>query len=326
MPTWCARVTHSAGPASATRLADGHYLVSDAGNQCVLELDEEGHVAWRFGNPVASRRGLSFPRSVEVSRAGNRLRYLVCDTAHNRVVEVEDGQVEERPFQGERELFWPRCARWSRDRAVVVADGRNCRIVEIGPDGRLMREIHHLRFPSAEALGDPHDVRVLPNGNLLIVDPARDLVLETDWSGRVQWTLGEGDDLRLDDPHSAQLLLDGRVLIADTGHDRLLMVGRDGRNPREIDAVRHDGAFHRLNRPRYAEIDSHGNLVIVDTGNNRVLATNGGGELLWMLSDVHGSRLPRLSQPRWAHLVGRDEVVVCDHYHHRILRLSFRPE
>ena len=54
------------------------------------------------------RRLLSYPRSVEVTGSG---RYPVADTAHDRVIEVIDGQIRERPFKGKPELFWPRCVR-----------------------------------------------------------------------------------------------------------------------------------------------------------------------------------------------------------------------
>jgi hypothetical protein len=88
-----------------------------------------------------------------------------------------------------------------------------------------------------------------------------------------------------------------------------------------FDAVRAESSVLRLNRPRYAEVHPDGAMVIVDTGQNRVLITTLTGHLIWEISDVPGSPLPRLHQPRWATLVSRDEVVISDHFHHRIVYL-----
>lgn len=98
-------------PAFADRLADGRYLVCDAGNRMVAELDDRGRVCWQYGNPVGMRRHLSFPRSVEVGPDG---AVLIADTAHNRVVKDWGGAVRALPFLGVPGLFWPRCARGSR--------------------------------------------------------------------------------------------------------------------------------------------------------------------------------------------------------------------
>lgn len=77
----------------------------------------------------------------------------------------------------------------------------------------------------------------------------------------------------------------------------------------------------RLNLPKYSEVNPDGTLVIVDTGNNRVLAATMAGRLLWDITDLPDSQLPRLYQPRWAALLNRDEVVISDHFHHRIVHV-----
>jgi hypothetical protein len=307
-------------PAFADPLPDGHYLICDTGNGRVIEVDRAGRVVWQYGQQLARRRWFSFPRSVEATGGG----FLVCDTAHNRAVVVQDGALTECPFTDETGLFWPRCVRRLASGSLLIADGRNARVVEVDARGRVLRRLHTLEGPGPSALGDPHDVQMLPNGHLLIVDPSHHLVIEADWAGRLVRAIG-GGEVRLKDPHSAQPLPDGAVLIADTGHDRLVYVDGGGKVIKEQNAFR-GGAYHfRLNRPRYAEVGGEGVLVVVDTGNNRVLAADGAGELAWELSAVAGSRLPLLHQPRWAQLLGRNEVIVCDHYNHRILHLRYHP-
>jgi sugar lactone lactonase YvrE len=307
-------------PAFADGTSDGGFLVCDSGNRRVVELDGSGRPLRQWGRTLARRRSLSYPRSIELR--GERV--LVADTAHDRVVEIADGSSEAWEAGSEAGLFWPRCARRTPRGSVVVADGRNSRIVELGPKGEVRNELHTLDCRECPELRDPHDVRVLPNGRLLIADSASDVVIEADWSGAVRRLVGPGAPTPLDDPHSAQPLADGLLLICDTGNSRILWVDARGEITDELRALV-SGTHHlRLNRPRYAEITDDGTLLVVDSGNNRVCASDPDGNLFWELSTIPGSPLTRLNQPRWAQLLSRDEVLVSDHSHHRIVHLARR--
>ena len=310
-------------PTHAVLLPDGNLLVCDAGNRRVVEYDERGEVRAHWGDSRPSRRLFSFPRSVE-SLAGGGL--LVCDTAHDRVVVVQNGEPTAWPLAAPTDLFWPRCARLLPSGTLLVADGRNGRVLEVAPSGEMLRQLDRLQFDGERPLDDPHDVRLLPNGHLLVTDAPSGLVVETDWGGQVFRAVG-GEDaaVRLRDPHSAQLLVNGSILICDSGNHRVLWVSPGGEIVTDLRALSSGAALLRLSGPRYAEISPAGVLVIADTGNNRVLAAEESGELLWELSYVAGSRLPFLNQPRWAQVTAADEVVVCDHCHHRVLRLRWIP-
>jgi len=305
-------------PTFADILPDGHLLICDAGNGRVLELDRLGNILWQFGNRAIPRRLLSFPRSVEPIPGGG---LLIADTANNRVVEYKGGSLTICPFDDGDPLFWPRCARRSFSGTTLIADGRNGRVIEVSPAGRILHRLDTLYLTSHPRLKDPHDIRQLPDGNLLIVDPSNDLVAIADWQGRVSWIAGAEGTVKLKDPHSAQVLDDGVVFICDSGNGRLLWVDRRGQIVHARESFRVGPHLVRLNRPRFAEIGPEGILVIADTANNRVLAVDPGGELLWLLTDIPDSRVSDLDQPRWVHLLNRNEVLVCDHYHHRILHL-----
>ncbi len=308
-------------PMFADWAGNGHFLICDTGNGRIIEVDGQGQVTWQFGNRSGAERMLSYPRSVDVTGSGH---YVVADTAHNRIVEFDDGGVNERPFHGDRPLFWPRCARQTDSGGLIIADGRNGRILEVSSDGRLLRELFEIELDHNSALGDPHDVHLLPDGHLLIIDSMRDLVVETDWSGRIYRAVGVPGTPELKDPHSAQRLDDGCLLIADTGHHRILLVAPDGSCRSELPAIRSDASWYRLNFPRYVEAIGDGTLVIADTGQNRVLAATPEGQLVWEFSQVPGTHIGRLNQPRWATLINRNEVVICDHFHHRILHVQYR--
>ncbi len=311
-------------PTFAVMLPDGNLLVCDAGNRRVVECDARGEVIMQYGEPPAHRRWFSFPRSVETLAGGG---LLVCDTAHDRVVVVENGAHNPWPVEAAAELFWPRCARILPSGSLLVADGRNGRVLEVAPSGEVLRRLEGLQLDGGRPLGDPHDVRLLPNGHLLITDAPLGLVVEADWHGQIFRAIGgDAGPVTLDDPHSAQLLENGLILVCDSGNDRVVWVGADGAAVTELHALRSDSAWFRFSGPRYAEVSPTGVLVVADTGNNRVLAAAESGELLWELASITGTRLPFLNQPRWAQLTAADEVVVCDHCHHRVLRLRWDPQ
>jgi DNA-binding beta-propeller fold protein YncE len=307
-------------PAFAARSPSGGTLICDAGNRRIVEIDAQGAPTRRWGSALARRRSFSFPRSIEVS--GGRL--LVADTARDRVVEFSEGQVEAWQVGEEAGLFWPRCARRTHRETLVVADGRNSRIVELGRSGELRNELHRLQGSDWQALGDPHDVRMLPNGRLLVADSVMDVVAEIDWSGRIHRLVGLEGPTRLDDPHSVQDLDDGRWLICDSGNSRVIQVDAGGRIVEELCSLVSGPHRSRLHRPRYAELGADGTLLIVDSANNRVLAAGPDRELLWELSAIPGSPIPHLDQPRWAQLVSRNELFVSDHSNHRVLQLMRR--
>jgi sugar lactone lactonase YvrE len=317
----CQMVPHDGtfrDPEHAVLLNNGNCLVCDTGNKRVIELDEHGYIVWNYGAPVVSRRLLSYPRSVDVNGSGG---YLIADTAQDRIIELVDEHVREMPFKGQPELFWPRCARMLPSRSLLIADARNQRVVEISTDGQVLNQLTHIDLDGRRELQDPHDVRMLADGRLLITDSSQDLVIVTDWSGRVFQAVGGKGAGVLKDPHSAQGLEDGGIIITDTGHSRIVVADSSGAVTHEFDCILDGAGKYRLHRPRYVEVTPSGTMVIADTGHNRILAATLEGDFLWELSTIPGSLQPLLNQPRWVRLIGENEVVICDHFHHRILHL-----
>ncbi len=313
------RGTELCCPTSAMPLRDGGWLLCDAGNGRVLELDAGGRVVWQFGDAGIERHAFSFPRSVEST---GRDAYLVADTANDRVVQVHDGRMQVWPMPGTAQLFWPRCARLTAAGSLLVADGRNSRVVELSPSGIVLNELRGIELEGGLALHDPHDVRLLADGTLLLADAGLDLAVIVRWSGEVLWSAGRGSGPDLRDPHSAQRLGDGSMLICDTGHSRILRLDAGARIVVDRQMLRCGPARYRFNRPRHAEIGADGSWLVVDTGNNRILGADREGESAWELSQLPDSPIRWLNQPRWACLIHPHELLVTDHLHHRVLHLQ----
>jgi len=306
-------------PSAIAPASDGNYLICDAGLRCVLELDAMNRILWQVGVTRVRKRYLSFPRSVQRLDGGV---YVIADTAHNRIVEFDGALHRESRASDGASLLWPRAARRTGKGTTLVADGRNSRILELAADGRMLRQLSVLRYGGQGIeLEDPHDVRLLPNLNLLVTDSAANLVFESDWRGNAVWVVGPVAGSTVEDPHSAQMLSDGRIMISDSGNHRILFVDPRTGTSLAMTEFQSRTARYPLSYPRYAEVAEDGTLVVVDSHNNRVLGADLDGNLLWELSRVPRSPLPFLHFPRWAHALSRDEVVVSDHFNHRIVHV-----
>lgn len=309
-------------PACIQETPQGELLICDMGNRSVTEYSWSGQQLWQAGERPVEKLRFSFPRSVEFSKEDGRV--LVADTCSDRIVIADStGDIlRPVPLQESADLFWPRCASRSRE-GIVIADGRRSRIVEVAWDGKILRSLDVLRKSgSLIELSDPHDVRQLKNGNLLITNTGGNCIVEANWQGDVLWSVGMNDGLNLSDPHSAQLTDDGWVIISDPGNHRIVAWNRENSRWYSLESLTGPDCIYRFQSPRYAELDPELGLMIVDTGNNRILAGTSDGQFLWQCDRIPGSPITTLLHPRWAQWISKREFIVNDHFHHRIVHLQ----
>lgn len=130
-------------PLYADVLDNGNCLICDTGIARVIELDEQGYIVWHYGASVASRRLLSYPRSVEVTCSGG---CLVADTAHDRIIENLMARSGKGLFTMSPVCSGTRCVRVLSFGSLLIADARNSRIVEVSATGRVLRQLLHFTF------------------------------------------------------------------------------------------------------------------------------------------------------------------------------------
>jgi hypothetical protein len=276
----------------------------------------------QHGSLKVRKRHLSFPRSVQYL---GKNRYMVANTAQNTIIQADRHGIRELRVNNKCGLFWPRAARKTKSGTILIADGRNGAIRELSPNGNELRYLKQCRHNKLfVTFQDPHDVRLQPNLNLLIVDSPQNLVVETDWNGRAAWVIGLENGVRLADPHSAQQLSDGRIMISDTRNHRIIFVDPGTGSSTSITEVKAGATRCKLCLPRYAEVAPDGTLVIADAGNDRVLITDLDFSFLDILSGIPGSPIPYLRAPRWVQPITRDELIISDHGNHRILHFRRR--
>jgi hypothetical protein len=212
---------------NADRLANGNTVVSDTGNDRVVELDPEGLIVWNSALvPLSDGSRLRYPNDAN-ALAGDHL--LITDRDNHRVLEIDRaGQVLWQfgvtgvPGSDLSHLNGPHNADRLANGNTLVADSNNNRVLEVTPAGTIA----WLYAPTGSgALNWPRDADRLDNGNTLIVDSNNNRVLEVTPAGAVVWQFAGG----LGRPYDADRLPGGNTLIADTQSGRVIEVTADGR-------------------------------------------------------------------------------------------------
>jgi len=197
-------------PQDVWMLANGNVLFSHL--RGAREVGPDKKMAWEYSSPEGTE--------VQGCQPLPDGRVLVVECGTRRLVEVgRDGGITREiavPVRTKNTHNQMRgCRRTLDGRYWVCAKGDRV-VMELGADGRLMREI--------KTPGDPHEVRELPNGHLMIACGEGEAVIEMDREGRTVWKLGTAEvpdnPLRL--VSGFQRLPDGNTLVVNwLGHGYL---------------------------------------------------------------------------------------------------------
>jgi hypothetical protein len=145
---------------------------------------------------------------------------LVVECGTQRLLEVgRDGRIAKEipvPVKTANAHNQMRGSRRTLDGRYFVSAKGDRAVLELAPDGRPLREI--------KTPGDPHEVRELPDGNVIIACGEGEAVIETTRSGKTAWKLGTqevpNNPLRL--VSGFQRLPDGHTLVINwLGHGYL---------------------------------------------------------------------------------------------------------
>jgi hypothetical protein len=302
-------------PTYCTPTRDGAYCIADAGNRRLIEVDNAGRIIWQLGNPIYSRRALSFPRSVEGLKQDGA---LIADTCNNRIVTFDKFGSENWSFGGSDVMKWPRCVRHFSDHSFIVSDSLQSRIIFVDLEGVITRELDVKPF-AQDFAPDIHDFKIMPWG-LLLTDAQNAQVLLMSWNGNVHRVFRHTPLGHLKDPHAADMR-QSIVAIADTGNSRILLLDLDHGLCREIPGFAQDGRIDFFRLPRDVQILDDGRLVVADSGKNRVLIGTVDGRLLSTVSNIAGSPIKPLAEPRSARIFYENSLFISDFYNHRVLHL-----
>lgn len=211
-------------------------LAADRGTGKIAIVDAKGQIEWEFANKHDVHDLHMLPN-------GN----ILTHTSPTNVVEISPKKeivwkYEAKPKEGYQGRIEIHAFQRLPDGNTMVAESGNSRIVEVNPQGEIVRQIP-LKVKKPDAHRDTRLVRKLVSGNYLVCHEAEGCVREYDPQGVVVW----------------EYMLDLGGRPRSNGH------GPEGHGVEVFGAIRL----------------ANGNTLIAGGNNNRVIEVNPKKEIVW---------------------------------------------
>ena len=199
----------------------GGLLIADRGNGRLVVVTDAGTVLWTFPGRKSLPAGQRFSAD-DAFIAPDGRTIVANDEAHEVVDRIDIATrrviwqygVYGRPGSGPGRLHTPDDAYPLVNGDIVVADIRNCRILEIAPTKRIVRQWGRTGVCSdrpPRTFASPNGDTPLPDGGLLITEIGGSRVVRLRADGHVVFDL----HVPVVYPSDAQLAPDGSILVVD---------------------------------------------------------------------------------------------------------------
>lgn len=282
LPTWlpaplsgqAGRLARGSDPAALP----GPVLIADRDNNRLVVVDPRGRVVWQWPKPGDLAPGQSFvvPDDAFFTPDGKHIIVTQEDDFVITEIDIATRKIGWRYGQpgahgSGRGLLWnPDDAMMLTDGAVIAADIKNCRLVELwvgasapvwtaGVPGRC-EHAPPFRF------GSPNGAFPMPNGHLLITEINGDWVDEIDSGGHVYWTAHPPGVAY---PSDTSELAPGKYVTADySSPGQVVVFDSSGHTLWRWDPRTGPG---RLDHPSLAEGLPNGDILLNDDRNHRVI-------------------------------------------------------
>ncbi len=173
-------------PVQATWLPREHVLISDQGNQRVIEVTLSRNIVWQYGTTGMAGNGpnqLSSPNSAELLANGH---ILIADEGNDRAIEVDRNHNIVATFTAGGTVSGAAFASRLPNGDTLITDSNNNRIVEVDPSDSVVWEYFTNTGMGSNPAPLPTRAIRLKNGNtiisdqfnhrVIIVDPGKNLV------------------------------------------------------------------------------------------------------------------------------------------------------
>jgi outer membrane protein assembly factor BamB len=179
-------------PVQNTWLPDAHILITDQGNQRILEVTLEGKIVWQYGQTGVAGDAynqLNSPNSAELLTNGD---ILIADESNNRVIEVNRNHhiVWSYGCATCSELSGAAFASRLPDGNTLITDSNNNRILEVDPSKSVVWTYNTNMRPGSVSSPLPTRAVRLKNGNTLISDQYNMQVIEVTKDMNIVFTQG----------------------------------------------------------------------------------------------------------------------------------------
>jgi outer membrane protein assembly factor BamB len=172
-------------PVFAIQLPDHNFLITDQGNNRIIEVDKYAKtIDWSYG-PTSGPGALNSPNSAELLP---NQHILIADENNNRVIEIDRaGRILWEYNQG---LNGAAFASRLPNGDTLITDSGNSRIIEVTPGKKIVFEYKTNTQPGSNPMPLPTNAVQLSNGNISIADQFNHRVMIIDRNKHILFQYG----------------------------------------------------------------------------------------------------------------------------------------
>ncbi|MDE3078653.1 MAG: PQQ-binding-like beta-propeller repeat protein [Paracoccaceae bacterium] len=260
----------AATPHDAAALGGYNVLIADRGNRRLLIVTPQKQTIWEYHFKAAPPGN-----GADDSFFADGGKSVLTNLEHSHVIRKIDIATGKLVWDygkmnvqgsGPNRLYYPDDAYQLPGGNIVVADIRNCRILEIAPDKHIVRQAGRTGDCSGRpgTLRSPNGDRPLANGHLLVSEIQGHWLTELD----EHWKQVLRFQLPILYPSDPQPTRDGNIVVAGyTNPGNIIIVNRQQKVLWRYTPLKDGG----LNRPSLAEELPNGNILATDDLNHRIV-------------------------------------------------------
>lgn len=175
-------------PVQCTWLPNFHVLITDQGNNRIIEVNLGRKIVWQFpGSNTDPNAQLNSPNSAELLENGN---ILIADENNSRVLEVTRGDQIVKTFTASGSLGTVAFASRLSNGDTLMTDAGNSRAVEVDANDNVVWQFVTDTDPMSVAAPLPTRAVRLHNGDTLISDQFNNRVIRVDSGGNIVMSYG----------------------------------------------------------------------------------------------------------------------------------------
>lgn len=261
-------------PKDGMALGGYNVLIADRGNNRLIEVTPDKKIVWEYDFTLP-KLGLGADDSFFTDGG----KSVIVNLEEYHVIEIIDYASKKviwsygtpgKPGHTQGMLNTPDDAYKLPNGDIIVADIKNCRVIQITPDKQIAHQFGKTKECSNKSgfLNKPNGDTPLPNGHILISNIVGKNLIELDSNWQQVFTM----PLPVKYPSDPQLTKAGNILISDYSKPgQIVEVSKQGNIVWQFDGQTGDV---KLNHPSLAIELPNGNILSNDDLNHRVIVIN----------------------------------------------------
>jgi hypothetical protein len=170
-------------PVQCTWLPSGHVLITDQGNNRIIEVNMRKHIVWQYpGSNTNASDQLNSPNSAQLLENGH---ILIADENNNRAIEVTRDDTIVKTFTATGSVSVLAFASRLPNGHTLLTDSGNARIVEVDENDNPVWQYFTDKDPLSFPAPLPTHALRLNNGDTLISDQINNRVIRVNMSGDI---------------------------------------------------------------------------------------------------------------------------------------------